>query len=142
GTEFNHEAEASVTVKVSATPTPSGITTLGEDEAQLSHREYMVVIQDENETPTDLTLTATSLIPGQTTVGTVAVVDADDPAVSQYSFALTADTAALDNESFMITPGGVLALKDGANRKALGESYQVEIVVTDRHDNGGVASLT
>jgi uncharacterized lipoprotein YbaY len=94
-------------------------------------KQFTVSINDLNESPTDLTLSALAInenVPGNSTVGTLTSTDAD--AANTFTYTLVAGTGSTDNASFNIS-GSSLRISSTPDFEAK-SSYSVRIRTTDQ----------
>ncbi|MCE2517947.1 MAG: FG-GAP repeat protein, partial [Alphaproteobacteria bacterium] len=127
--ENGNNGEYSVTVRATTT------STLDDDgAADTVEKTYTITVNDVNETPTAITLSANVLLPTSAVIGVLGVTDADGASVSTYSYALTGGA---DVNLFRLAGDGVTLEFSGdeGDRKALGSTYDVEVTVTDVNSN-------
>jgi ELWxxDGT repeat protein len=96
--QFNFESKSSYSIRVRST-----------DQGTLwVEKSFTITVTNVNETPTDITLSATSVPENQsigTTVGTFTTIDPD--AGDTFSYTLVSGTGSTDNGSFSIAGGGL-----------------------------------
>ncbi len=117
----NYEAKNSYKVRVRTT-----------DQGSLTYEEaFTITINNLNEGPTDITLSASSInenVAANTTVGTLSSTDAD--ASNTFTYTLVAGTGDTDNASFNIN-GSSLRVTNSPNYESK-NSYTVRIRTTDQ----------
>jgi hypothetical protein len=97
----------------------------------LFEKQFTISINDLNESPTDLTLSASAInenVPGNSTVGTLTSTDAD--AGNTFIYTLVAGTGSTDNASFNIS-GSSLRISASPDFETK-SSYSVRIRTTDQ----------
>ncbi|MBU6375143.1 MAG: cadherin repeat domain-containing protein, partial [Bdellovibrionales bacterium] len=95
-----------------------------------TEKAFTIKVLNQNEAPTDIFLSATSIAENQlaeSTVGTLTTADPD--ALSNWSYSLVSGEGATDNASFLIT-GATLKMAISANAEAK-SSYSIRIRTTD-----------
>ena len=123
---FDYESKSSYTIRVRAT-----------DQGGLSiDKVFTIVVTNVNETPTDITLSATSIAENRATGSAVGILSATDPdAASTVTYALVTGTGSADNAAFSLD-GGTLraaAVFDYESRS----SYTIRVRATDQ---GGLST--
>jgi ELWxxDGT repeat protein len=118
---FNFEAKSSYSIRVRST-----------DQGSLStEKVFTISVTNVNETPTDITLSATSIaenLASGTTVGTLSTTDPD--ASNTFTYTLVSGTGSTDNASFTIV-GGQLRAAASFNFEAK-SSYSIRVRATDQ----------
>jgi hypothetical protein len=118
---FNFEEKSSYTVRVRST-----------DQGGLSHEQTITItVNNVNETPTALTLSANSMNENNTAGATVGSFSTSDPDTSNtFTYSLVVGTGSTDNSSFTIS-GSNLSVNNALNFETK-SSYQIRVRSTDQ----------
>jgi autotransporter-associated beta strand protein len=117
---FNYEAKSSYSVRVRSTDA-GGLFT---------EKAFTITVTNVNEAPTDISLSASSVIenePAATSVGTLSTTDPD--AGNTFSYSLVTGTGSTDNAAFTVV-NNTLATAASFNYEAKG-SYSIRVRSTD-----------
>jgi chitodextrinase len=109
---------------------------MGVSDGSLSYEEvFIITVTDVNESPTNVTLSASSIAENNVANALVGTLTSSDPDTSNtFSYSLVSGTGANDNASFTIS-GANLTIKLVANYEAKA-SYSIRVRTTD---NGGLS---
>ncbi len=119
---FNYEVKNSYTVRIRSTDNGTG--SLYREEA------FSISITNVNEAPTDLSLSASSILEGQTTGTVVGSLSSTDPDASDtFTYTLESGTGSTDNGSFSISGSNLLS--GAVFVFATKSSYSIRVRTTD-----------
>ena len=120
---FRSEAKSSYSIRVRSTDSGSPV--------QYFEKAFTISVTDVNETPTNITLSNSTVeenVGPNAAIGTFSTTDPD--AGQTFTYTLVSGTDDTDNDAFTLTSAGALTLKAAANYEAK-SSYSIRVRSTD-----------